>query len=238
MESADIYSRLKFVARGELHPSEAVRVAREAFKSEEQRAVNCAFTAVRERTWMYVKRSSPIEDARLWLHSVQHLSALLIERGETSLAERMRGMSELLLQELRFVDLQAASNQIPANGEADKVLDAVAHMRKAEGTLSDPKWVEQIDADVDFLERMAENATKGLYVAMDCRHCAAPADCVDYAVVSADAGREVSRVWTEADARFQAAASPARVSTLVSVHRQLRAENAALKAAILSGAMK
>ncbi|MDW9481802.1 hypothetical protein GOB57_24445 [Sinorhizobium meliloti] len=235
MESADIYSRLKLVARGDISPSEAAKVVREAFKSEDQRAINSAFTAVRERTWMYVKRSSPIEAARLWLHAIQHLSTLLLEIGETSLAKRMRGMSELLLQELRFVDLQTASTEIRANAEADKIMDAVAQMREAEGTLADPKWVEQIDADVDYLERMAEHATKGLYVAMDCRHLTAPADCVDYAVVAADAGREVSRVWAEDDARFQAAASPVRISRLVTSHRQLRAENAALKSGSRDG---
>jgi hypothetical protein len=56
-----------------------------------------------------------------------------------------------------------------------------------------------------------------------------PADCVDYAVVSPEAGREVSRVWKEEDARFQAAASPARISRLVRAYRDLEEENRKLK---------
>lgn len=100
-----------------------------------------------------------------------------------------------------------------------------------EGSLADTRWVQQVNADVDFLEKMAARATKGLYVPMDCRHLKAPADCVDYGVVSVDEGREVSRVWMEDDARFQAAANPARISRLLSAYRQLHAENATLKAA-------
>lgn len=234
METMDIFSRLKLVSGGKLQPADAIKVMREALASENQQAVDSAFAAVRERTWMYVKQSSPVEAARLWLNAIQQFSALLLDKGQTSLAERLRGMSELLLHEL---DHQVASNEVPTDGETEALLTDGARVEDAEGTVADPKWVEQIDADVNFLERMVENATKGLYVAMDCRHCAAPADCVEYAVVSAEAGREVSRVWTEDDARFQAAASPARIARLVTAHRQLRGENAALKSGAPDGVL-
>ncbi|MCV9964212.1 hypothetical protein OIU34_20210 [Pararhizobium sp. BT-229] len=217
----DILSRLDQVARGELSPAEAVKIVREALLDEDQRAVNRAYTATRERTWLYVRQPSPLEDARLWLNAIQHLSGLLFERREVELAGRVRGMSELLLQTVRFADLKAGTEDTPPAPEppADR-----------RGTIADPKWLEQVNADVDYLEKMAGPATKGLYVPMDCRHLTAPPGCVDFAVVSADEGREVSRVWMEDDARFQAAASPARISRLVSAYRQLQTENATLKA--------
>ncbi|MCS4088497.1 hypothetical protein [Rhizobium sp. BK176] len=92
------------------------------------------------------------------------------------------------------------------------------------------KWKEQIRADIAFLERLAKDATAGAYTPMDCRHCSAPANCVDYAVVSAEAGMEVSHVWKEEDARFQAAASPQRILRLLKAYRELEAENQTLKA--------
>jgi hypothetical protein len=104
-------------------------------------------------------------------------------------------------------------------------------MTETEGSLYDAKWVEQVNADVNFLERLAGSATTGLYVPVDCRHLTAPAECVDYGVVSVDEGREVSRVWKEEDARFQAAANPTRILRLLSAYRQLQAENANLRSA-------
>lgn len=219
----DILSHLDQVARGEIAPAEAAKIVRAALLDGDERAVNRAYTAMRERTWLYVRQPSPLEDARLWLNAIQHLSGLLFERCLVELAGRVRGMSELLLQTVRFADLKAdTEDNPPVPGKPTE---------RTEGTLADPKWVEQVNADVDYLEKMAGPATKGLYVPMDCRHLTAPPGCVDYAVVSADEGYEVSRVWKEDDARFQAAASPARISRLLSAYRQLRTQNATLKAA-------
>jgi hypothetical protein len=91
---------------------------------------------------------------------------------------------------------------------------------------------EQIEGDIALLERLSKDATVGTYIPMDCRHCAAPADCVDYAVVSTEAGRVVSRVWRQEDALFQAAASPERILRLLTGYRQLEDENRRLKAGL------
>ncbi|MCJ8506779.1 hypothetical protein MUU53_02505 [Rhizobium lemnae] len=108
----DILSRLDLVARGEFSPAEALKLARAAVLGDDKRVQNRAYTAVRERTWQYVKQSSPLEDARLWLNSIQHISSLLADKGDEVLAERLRGMSELLLQSLRFADLQPVADAL------------------------------------------------------------------------------------------------------------------------------
>jgi hypothetical protein len=93
--------------------------------------------------------------------------------------------------------------------------------------------MDVIQPEVEKLEALIEFASPGEYMGMAC-DCEGPT----FGVVSLETGREVSRVWNEADARFGAATSPAAISRLLDAYRRMQDKVALLEYDIASKGVK
>ena len=92
--------------------------------------------------------------------------------------------------------------------------------------------IKPVDYVIGGIERAMAAASPGPYRGVDGRHLTAPADCVDFAVVSDGTGMEVARVWNEADTRYQVATQPDNVGALIDAYRQSEVIRKALAEAL------
>lgn len=146
----------------------------------------------------------------------------MAEKIEAALSALPRADDALALRKEEAAHLQTIDERDIAQATADKLAHLIAQMTGVEigehsaglGCAGNDPHLNAIDAAEAFLRaddaleglrELSERATGGEWLPWDGRMLKAPADCIDFAILSS-AANETARVWTENDARFIAAA--------------------------------